>query len=94
MNALSKQKRAIRRMMRKPRSLKLRGYAARLIELNEYFTVFPGENISDCFYVTELNKILLNSTPNICINQACIQGFDCEYITFKAAVNMFERMGI
>ena len=47
MNALSKQKRAIRRMMRKPRSLKLRGYAAQLIELNEYFTVFPGENISD-----------------------------------------------
>ena len=56
--------------------------------------VFPGANISDCFDVTELNKKKLNSTSNICINQACIQRFDCEYITFKADINMFERMEI
>ena len=43
---------------------------------------------------TELNKILLNSIPNGWIMQAYVQVFDCEYITFKKLVNMFERMKI
>ena len=31
---------------------------------------------------------------NIWYRQAYVQGFDCESITFKKDVNMFERMGI
>ena len=42
----------------------------------------------------ELNENLLNIMPNISIKQAYVQGFDCKYITFKNAVNIFERMGI
>ena len=33
----------------------------------------------------------LNSTPNIWYKQAYVQGFDCEYISFKKYVYMFER---
>ena len=32
--------------------------------------------------------------PNSWSKQAYVQGFDCEYITFKKSVNMFERMEI
>ena len=32
--------------------------------------------------------------PNICINQAYVQVFYCEYITTKKSVNMFELMEI
>ena len=44
--------------------------------------------------MTELNGIFLNSMPSSWIKQAYVQGFDCEYFTFKAYVNMFERMEI
>ena len=32
--------------------------------------------------------------PNKWSKQAYVQGFDCEYISFKKAVNMFEQMDI
>ena len=44
--------------------------------------------------VTELNYILLNSMNNSWSKHAYVQGFDCEYIIFLNAVNMFERMKI
>ena len=40
-NALSKQKRAMRRAMRKPRDLPFKHFAARLMELNNYLPLFP-----------------------------------------------------
>ena len=36
--------------------------------------------------VMEINENLLNMIPNSWSKQACVQGFDCEFITFKAAV--------
>ena len=77
-----------------PRRLKLRCYSARLIALNEYLASFLGVAVDDKMSVTELNKILLNSMPNRWYKQACSQGFYCETISFKKAVNMFERMEI
>ena len=44
---LSKQKRAMRRGMRKPCSLKVRHYAAHLIDLNEYSYLLPGDTLSE-----------------------------------------------
>ena len=41
-NALSKQKRAMRRRMSKPCGLKVRRYTDRVINPNEYLAVFPG----------------------------------------------------
>ena len=32
--------------------------------------------------------------PNRWSKQVYVQGFDCEYISFKKAVNMFEQMDI
>ena len=46
------------------RSLKVRRYAAHLIDLNENLDSFPGETIADKIDVTELHDIILDSTPN------------------------------
>ena len=84
----------MRRDMKKTCSLILRHYAARLINLSEYLESFLGVNLTDKVGLTEVNKILLNNMPNSWSKQAYVQGFDCESITFKKAVNMFERMEI
>ena len=44
--------------------------------------------------VMEINEILLNSIPNSWIKQVYVKGFDCESITFKTSVNMFESTQI
>ena len=94
LNLLSKQKRSMRCGMKIPRSLTVRRYAARLIDLNEYLASFPGATLTDKIGITELNEILLNIMPNSWYKHAYVQGFDSESITFRKAVNMFERMEI
>ena len=93
-NALPNQKRAIRCVTRKLHGLKVRCHSSSLVVLNEYLVVLPGKKISDNIYVTEINKILLNSMPNIWIKQAYVQGSDCGYITLKLVVDMYERIKI
>ena len=63
--------------------VKVRLYAARLVDLNFYLDLFPGENISDKICGMELNEILLNSMPNSWSKQAYVQVFYCEYITLN-----------
>ena len=84
----------MRRCMKTLCILKVRRYAAHLIDLDEYLASFPGATMAYKIGVTELNTILLKSMPNIWYNQACVQGFDCESIILKKAVNMFERTEI
>ena len=80
--------------MRNPHRLKVRRYASRLIDLKEYLDSFPGGKLADTIGMMELNDFLLNSMPNSWSKQAYGQGFDCESITFKEAVNMFKHMDI
>ena len=82
------------RCMKKPHSLKVRQYAARLIDLNEYLDSFPGATMTDKIGVTELNDISLKIMPNSWYMKAYLQGFDCKSSSFKKTVQMFERMGI
>ena len=80
--------------MSKPRGLKVGCYTACLVEINEYLAIFHWAKISDRICVTDLNDIILNSMPNSWSKKSYLQGFDCESINFKAAVNMFKRMEI
>ena len=84
----------MRHVKGKPYSLKVRRCAACLIAINKYLSVFTGAKASYNTCLTELNGVLLNSMTNLCSNQAYVQGFDCESITFKSAVSMIERMEI
>ena len=54
-NALPKKKRAMRHGMRNTHVLKVRRYAAYLVDPNEYLAVLPGAKISENICVTELN---------------------------------------
>ena len=67
---------------------------ARIIDLNGYLASFPGVYFNDKIVVTKINKIPINSMSNSYSKKAYIQGFDCESITFKKAVNMFDHMEI
>ena len=80
--------------IKNPCSLKLRRYAARLIDLNEYLASFPQAIMVDKMGVTKLNGIILTNMKNICLKQAYVQGFECGNISFKKAVSMFESMEI
>ena len=68
--------------MKKPRCLKVRKYADRLIDINEYLALFPGSKLTDKIGMTGLNEILLNSMSNSWSNQAYVQLFDCKSISF------------
>ena len=73
-NAMLKQKCAMRQGMRNPRGFKVRYYTDCIIELNNSLSVFPGEKASGKNCETEFNEILLNIIPNISIRQAYVQG--------------------
>ena len=60
-HALSKQKCAMHRGMRKPHGLKVRRYVARLIDLKEYLASLPGKNLTLKIGIMELNERVLNS---------------------------------
>ena len=66
----------MRRCTKKSRGLKVRRYAAQLIDFNEYLASFPGLTTANKMGVTKLNEILLNSTPKSWSKQAYVKGFD------------------
>ena len=82
----------MRRGMSKPRGLEVRHYASRFIDLNNYLDCFPGATLYGKIGVTELNKFLFNSMPNCWSNQAYVQGFDCESISFKKRIYIAESI--
>ena len=53
-NSLLKQNQVMCSVMRKPCGLKVRCYANRLIDLNEYWALFPGAELADKIVMTEL----------------------------------------
>ena len=53
-------------------------YSGRLIDLNKYLALLPWDSLSNKIRVTELNKTLLNSMPNMWSKLTHVQGFDCE----------------
>ena len=68
--------------MRWSQELKLRRYAACMIELNENLSSLIVSNASEEIGETELNEIILNSMPNGWSKPAYVQFFNCGYITF------------
>ena len=62
--------------------------------MNKYLTLLPGAKTFWKIGVTELNDILLNRMPNSRSKKTHVEGFYCEAINFKKAVNMIEYMEI
>ena len=93
-NALSKKKLAMRRTMRKPRSMSFKHFAARLTEINNFLTLFPGSDASKKMEMEELNKILLHVVPNGWAKQSYLQGWYFGLNTYGETCEMFYFMEV
>ena len=56
-------------------------------------SAFPRVNSNDNIGDMELNKIFLNSIPNLWGKQAYVHGFGCKILILKS-INIFECMEI
>ena len=54
----------MRRVINKSRSFKIKHHRARLIDLDDYLSVFPGAKATYKTCETELNENVLNIIPN------------------------------
>ena len=73
-NGLSKKKCTMHCRINNPRGLKVRHYDACMIYSNNNCFVLPGSKEKDICFETELNEILFNIMPTICIRLAYMQG--------------------
>ena len=74
----------MRHVTRKPRELKVRRYAYRMINLNEYLAVFPESKSSEKIADTEFQ---MSGSGNLTYRVLIVN-------LFKRTVNIFERMEI
>ena len=93
-NALSNQKRAMCRSMRKPQDIPFRRFAARLRELNNYLPLFPIYSSAKKMLPEYLNKIILHAVPNVWEKQAYLQGWEFETKSYKDTYELFEIMEV
>ena len=63
-NAMSRHKRTMHRVMRNLHGLKLRRYVVLIINISEYLDVLPGAKASDKICEMEVNEVLFNSMVN------------------------------
>ena len=75
-NALSNQKRVMRRTMNETRKIMFKNFDAQLTGINNYMPHFPGSIEAKKMGPEELNKILLHAVTNGCTNQSYLQVWD------------------
>ena len=63
-NALSKQKRAMRRIICKPCNMPFKRFMEKLTEINNFLPILPGSEATKKMTPEELNEILLNEVAN------------------------------
>ena len=80
--------------IRKPRRLKVRRYAAPLVEHNEYVDSFLGSYAGKNIYEVESNDILLHRTTVGWDMQYFLQCFDFKVVPFKKEKYIFDCMDI
>jgi len=91
LRALVKQKRYMRRHMRKPRELTTRQYAARIVEMSEDLTAFPNFEDSNKFSDDELMDIYENTNPVKWQSELLRQGFDPTAKSYDDLIDFYER---
>ena len=91
--ALSTQKRYMRRIVRKPKEMRIRMYCARYAELNKYLESFPPYNgESQCLPPDEVLEHLEFAIPNSWQKQMVMQGFNTLEHTIEEFIEFCERM--
>ena len=93
-NAISKKKRAMRRVMRKHWSTSFKSFAARLTKSKNFLSILPGSEAYNKMEMEDINEILLHTVSNVWYNQSYLQGWYFELKTYRETCAMFERMGV
>ena len=95
MNTLSRQKRATRRVMRKPCDMSFKCFISWLTEINHFLPLFPGSDPTKNIPDEELNGILLQAMPNSWAKSPTFKGRTFKWIpTGKLALCSSERKSL
>ena len=96
--ALIRQKRYLRRDVKKPREMNIRQFTARINEINEYLAFFPPFEADSKMPEDEILDILETAIPSSWQTQMMLQGFDFmehdlnEFIEFCERLETAERI--
>ena len=91
-NALAIQKRWMRRWMCKPRSLTVRQYVARVMEIVSKFKYFPGYKAEMAMTNDEIADVIANSVPSFWERMMVLQGFDILDKSIDELTDFLERV--
>jgi hypothetical protein len=94
-NAYALQKQAMRRFMRKPKTMKVRHYVERMLELNGYLVYFPvktGEPAATKMPDDDIMDILKFGIPNTWQNKMIELGFDAQASTPSEFIELCQRI--
>ena len=73
MNFLSKKRRTMRRVMRKPQSMLFKIFAARLTKMNNFLLILSESDASKKMNNEDLNNFLLCAVPNAWVKESYLQ---------------------
>ena len=85
--SLQKQRRAMRRYVKKPREMRTSAFYARLLELNEYLPLFPSGDDDSKMSDDELIEILEFALPNTWRMHMTLSRFICSEQSIKSILN-------
>lgn len=92
--AIPKQKRYLRRYLRKARDTPARGFTGRLIEINELLAKFPGGDAATPLATDEINEIIEFATPKKWQRQMAVHGFNPDEKETHEVVDFCERLEV
>ena len=90
--ALSKQKRYMRRHLRKPCELNIRQFVSSVQDMNADLVFFPGATPASILPKDELVEIVETLCPNSWQRQLLLQGFDVTEHTLTNLVEFYDRL--
>ena len=94
LRALAKQKRYMRKYVRKPRDIDVRTYVGLLTEMNANLAFFPDASEDDKLKEDEMVEILESSMPSSWHQQMIIQGFDPAEHSLHDLMDFCERLQV
>ena len=80
--------------MLKPQSMTFKSSDATWMEMNNFFPLFPGLDVTKKMTHEDLNDILLYAVPNEWEKQSYLKGWYFEMKNYKETCAMYKRMEI
>ena len=94
LRAVQTQKRYMRRLLRKPKKMKIRAYYARYLELNKYLPQFPPFSDTQKISDDEIKEHAEFAIPNAWQRQMTLHGFEMIDHTMSEFIDFCERLEV